>query len=450
MARLLRRQDRADAEHRPPRARGRALHARLRDHARLRPLAAHAHHRHVRHVRPARCTCATAIHSKEALARDPAAYDNIPVYEAVPPPQVRCFPELLRAAGYYATNNAKEDYQFRAPPTAWDESSRQGALPQPQAGPAVLRGLQLHVHARVAGVPERAEAADVVKAAERARSRRTTRTPSPSARRWRRPTTTSPPWTPGSARSSRSSTSRPARFDGRHLLQRPRRRPAARQAQQLRQRPARAADRPLPGPPRRASAAGGGRSPGQLHRLRADDAVALRREAADLHEGPPLRSASSSPTRRPNTSSPRRTGWTRRWTWCAACSDGRYRYIRNLMPQVPHLPLTHYRENLVMMKDLARLKEAGKGDARAVADGLAEKAARGVLRLRQGPARGAQPDRRPDSTPTRIADMRRRPRSLDDGDERPRPDQARIQNGPRRSSGPPTATNPAPPPRCRW
>src|SRR5688572_15175332 len=63
-------------------------------------------------------------YSKQAQERDPAAYDNIPLYEAVPPPQVRCFPEYLRIAGYYATNNAKEDYQFRAPPTAWDESSR--------------------------------------------------------------------------------------------------------------------------------------------------------------------------------------------------------------------------------------------------------------------------------------------------------------------------------------
>ena len=31
--------------------------------------------------------------------------------------------EYLREAGYYCTNNVKEDYQFRKPPTAWDESS---------------------------------------------------------------------------------------------------------------------------------------------------------------------------------------------------------------------------------------------------------------------------------------------------------------------------------------
>jgi len=48
-----------------------------------------------------------------------------PLYEAVPPPEVRCFTEYLRLAGYYCSNNSKQDYQFRAPVTAWDESSKQ-------------------------------------------------------------------------------------------------------------------------------------------------------------------------------------------------------------------------------------------------------------------------------------------------------------------------------------
>jgi uncharacterized sulfatase len=42
---------------------------------------------------------------------------------AVPQAFVRCFPEYLRAAGYYCTNNAKTDYQFAPPITAWDECS---------------------------------------------------------------------------------------------------------------------------------------------------------------------------------------------------------------------------------------------------------------------------------------------------------------------------------------
>ena len=47
----------------------------------------------------------------------------IPTYEAVPPPEVKAFTEYLRAAGYYTTNNSKEDYQFTTPVTAWDASS---------------------------------------------------------------------------------------------------------------------------------------------------------------------------------------------------------------------------------------------------------------------------------------------------------------------------------------
>jgi arylsulfatase A-like enzyme len=44
-------------------------------------------------------------------------------YEVVPPPEVRMMSEILRRHGYYATNNAKHDYQFAPPVTAWDESS---------------------------------------------------------------------------------------------------------------------------------------------------------------------------------------------------------------------------------------------------------------------------------------------------------------------------------------
>jgi arylsulfatase A-like enzyme len=60
--------------------------------------------------------------------KDPALLEFAtarPLYEAVPPPEVRCFTEYLRLAGYYCSNNVKEDYQFKAPVTAWDESSKQ-------------------------------------------------------------------------------------------------------------------------------------------------------------------------------------------------------------------------------------------------------------------------------------------------------------------------------------
>lgn len=39
------------------------------------------------------------------------------------PARIRAFPEFLRHAGYYCTNNAKQDYNFRAPEGTWDESS---------------------------------------------------------------------------------------------------------------------------------------------------------------------------------------------------------------------------------------------------------------------------------------------------------------------------------------
>ena len=44
-------------------------------------------------------------------------------YDAVPPASVKAFPELLRGAGYYTTNNGKTDYQFGEPFTIWDEQS---------------------------------------------------------------------------------------------------------------------------------------------------------------------------------------------------------------------------------------------------------------------------------------------------------------------------------------
>ncbi len=47
-------------------------------------------------------------------------------YEALPPEGVRMFSEYLREKGYYCTNNAKQDYQFRCSVTAWDENGNKG------------------------------------------------------------------------------------------------------------------------------------------------------------------------------------------------------------------------------------------------------------------------------------------------------------------------------------
>lgn len=43
-------------------------------------------------------------------------------YSVVTPENVRCFSTYLRQHGYYCTNNPKTDYQFAAPLSAWDEN----------------------------------------------------------------------------------------------------------------------------------------------------------------------------------------------------------------------------------------------------------------------------------------------------------------------------------------
>jgi arylsulfatase A-like enzyme len=64
------------------------------------------------------------------LGMSAAASDVYPpgfkAYSAMLPEGMKGFPEYLRMAGYYVTNNAKQDYQFVAPATLWDESSRKG------------------------------------------------------------------------------------------------------------------------------------------------------------------------------------------------------------------------------------------------------------------------------------------------------------------------------------
>ena len=52
------------------------------------------------------------------------ALDGFPKYNAAPEPQIKAFPEYLRAAGYYTCNNRKTDYQFGEPFTIWDDCSK--------------------------------------------------------------------------------------------------------------------------------------------------------------------------------------------------------------------------------------------------------------------------------------------------------------------------------------
>ncbi len=78
---------------------------------------------------PSRAALITGLYSATFGANDMRTNrktlpDGIPPHEAVPPAEVKCYPELMRVAGYYTANNEKEDYQFNAPVTVWDESSK--------------------------------------------------------------------------------------------------------------------------------------------------------------------------------------------------------------------------------------------------------------------------------------------------------------------------------------
>ena len=77
---------------------------------------------------PSRAAIATGMYPSSIGANHMRTTSNtedtgLPIYGAVPPSQARMVSELLRMNGYYCTNNYKEDYQFNAPATAWDESS---------------------------------------------------------------------------------------------------------------------------------------------------------------------------------------------------------------------------------------------------------------------------------------------------------------------------------------
>lgn len=80
---------------------------------------------------PSRAAIATGMYQNRIGAQHmrtsgAAGYapDGFVPYEAVPPSYVKMHSQYFREAGYYTSNNAKEDYQFNVPDTAWDDSSR--------------------------------------------------------------------------------------------------------------------------------------------------------------------------------------------------------------------------------------------------------------------------------------------------------------------------------------
>ncbi len=82
---------------------------------------------------PSRCAVITGVYAtaiggqhQRVTHTNPHAPELPTPYAVVPPPYVRTLPEYLRGAGYYCTNNAKTDYQFDPPCTAWDVCGREG------------------------------------------------------------------------------------------------------------------------------------------------------------------------------------------------------------------------------------------------------------------------------------------------------------------------------------
>jgi arylsulfatase A-like enzyme len=85
------------------------------------------------------CTRLHGTQHMRTLGVDPKFMPGVPPYSAVIPAEVKCFPEYLRAAGYYCTNNEKQDYQFIAPVTVWDENGPAASYQNRNAGQPFFR-----------------------------------------------------------------------------------------------------------------------------------------------------------------------------------------------------------------------------------------------------------------------------------------------------------------------
>lgn len=78
---------------------------------------------------PSRSAIITGMYASSIGTDNMRTLADVPIpgiesYSAVLPPEVKMFTEYLRRSGYYCTNNPKEDYQFKAPRSGWDESGK--------------------------------------------------------------------------------------------------------------------------------------------------------------------------------------------------------------------------------------------------------------------------------------------------------------------------------------
>ena len=90
---------------------------------------------------PSRAALITGMHQVSIGAQHMRTTTYGPsVYLAIPPPQVKAFPELLRREGYYTFTDTKLDYQFSGirsgsgPFTIWDQEGRGSSWKQRKPG----------------------------------------------------------------------------------------------------------------------------------------------------------------------------------------------------------------------------------------------------------------------------------------------------------------------------
>ena len=167
----------ATARRRPwtPGREGRPLHACLGGGAGLRAVPDRPSSPASCSRRPAACTCGARCRSGAP---------------------VRMFPALLREAGYYTTNNVKEDYNHPTPAGRLGRVVADRALARASPRAAVLRGVQQRDHARE---PDpQAPAHCGARSGDGARAAVSPRHSRKSGRTGRSTTTSSRRWTPKS------------------------------------------------------------------------------------------------------------------------------------------------------------------------------------------------------------------------------------------------------------
>jgi arylsulfatase A-like enzyme len=293
--------------------------------------------------------------SEQAFKKNPRAYDDIPLYEAVPPPQVRCFSEYLREAGYYCTNNVKTDYQFIPPPTAWDENSRTAHWRNRREGQPFFAVFNCTFTHESQAFPKADKRADVVKPAD----------------------VKIPPYYPDTpaVRETLAQTCNNIhamdRWVGEHL--------AALEADGLLDSTVIMffSDHGMGLPRGKRAAYDSGiqvplivRFPDQRRAGSTEDrlvsfidwaptamSLAGLRQPQYMRGVPFLGEFIGEPPRYAFVTSDR-VDVTR--DMIRAVTDGRFKYIRNFTTEVPHLPPVAYRDTLVMMNDLRELKSSGE------------------------------------------------------------------------------------------